>query len=76
MHNEIHIKVAAQVPLKVRRENNGSHRKILICDGTESFYSGDAHIVAGQPELTLIAIFAELVLQIDRFPTIGIDSWA
>jgi outer membrane lipoprotein-sorting protein len=43
MRNEIHIKVAAQVPLKMRRENSGSDRTMLICDGTESFYSGDGH---------------------------------
>jgi len=38
---EVHIAFSSQVPLKMRRENSGDDRTLLVCDGTESFYSGD-----------------------------------
>jgi outer membrane lipoprotein-sorting protein len=43
LQDEVHIKIAAQAPLKLRRENSGADRTILVCDGVESFYSGDGH---------------------------------
>lgn len=49
MRDEIHIKIAAQIPLKVRRENSGSDRTMLVCDGNQSFYSGDGHSYYREP---------------------------
>jgi outer membrane lipoprotein-sorting protein len=40
---EIRIKIAVQQPLKMSRQNSGSDRTVLICDGAETFYSGDGH---------------------------------
>jgi len=39
--NEIHIKLAAEGPLKMSRVNSGGDRTAMICDGTQQFYSGD-----------------------------------
>lgn len=41
--SEIRTKIAVQRPLKVSRQNSGDDRTILVCDGTEAFYSGDGH---------------------------------
>jgi outer membrane lipoprotein-sorting protein len=43
LEDEVHIKIAAQAPLKMRRENSGGDQTILVCDGADSFYSGDGH---------------------------------
>jgi outer membrane lipoprotein-sorting protein len=43
LEDEVHIKIAAQAPLKMRRENSGGDQTVLVCDGTDSFYSGDGH---------------------------------
>ncbi len=40
---EIRTKIAVQFPLKVSRQNSGDDRTMLVCDGTEAFYSGDGH---------------------------------
>jgi hypothetical protein len=29
--------------MKMRRENSGDDQTLLVCDGTESFYTGDGH---------------------------------
>jgi outer membrane lipoprotein-sorting protein len=42
MQDQVHIKIATQSPLK-RRENSGSHQTVLVCDGADSFYTGDGH---------------------------------
>jgi outer membrane lipoprotein-sorting protein len=43
LQSEVRTKIAAQPPLKMSRQNNGSDRTILVCDGIETFYSGDGH---------------------------------
>ena len=43
LQEEIRIKIAVQHPLKMSRQNSGSDRTIFICDGAETFYSGDGH---------------------------------
>ena len=43
LQDEIRTKIAVQAPLKVSRQNSGDDRTILVCDGTEAFYSGDGH---------------------------------
>jgi outer membrane lipoprotein-sorting protein len=43
LKDEVRTKIAVQAPLKMRRENSGDDRTILVCDGTEAFYSGDGH---------------------------------
>jgi outer membrane lipoprotein-sorting protein len=43
LQDQVHIKIAAQSPLKMRRENSGSDQTILVCDGIESLYMGDGH---------------------------------
>jgi outer membrane lipoprotein-sorting protein len=43
LQDRVHVKIAAQAPLKMRRENSGDDQTILVCDGAESFYSGDGH---------------------------------
>lgn len=43
LQDEVRTKIAVQPPLKVRRQNSGDDRTILVCDGAEAFYSGDGH---------------------------------
>ena len=43
LKQEVRTKIAAQAPLKMRRENSGDDQTILVCDGAEAFYSGDGH---------------------------------
>jgi len=43
LQSEIRTKLAAQPALKMSRQNSGSDRAILVCDGVETFYSGDGH---------------------------------
>ena len=43
LKEELHIMIAAQTPLKMRRENSGDDPTILVCDGVDFFYSGDRH---------------------------------
>lgn len=43
LQDQVRIKIAAQAPLKMRRENSGSDQTVLVCDGAESFYTGDGH---------------------------------
>ncbi|AFL90302.1 hypothetical protein Terro_4095 [Terriglobus roseus DSM 18391] len=38
---DIHIKLAAEGPLKMSRVNSGDDRTTMVCDGTQQFYSGD-----------------------------------
>src|SRR5437870_2593266 len=41
LQSEVRTKIAAQPPQKMSRQNSGSDRTILVCDGVETFYSGD-----------------------------------
>ena len=41
--DEVRTTIAAQPLLKMRRQNSGSDRTVLVCDGVETFYSGDGH---------------------------------
>jgi outer membrane lipoprotein-sorting protein len=43
LQDEVRTKIAAQPPLKMIRQNSGSDRTVMVCDGAESFYSGDGH---------------------------------
>jgi outer membrane lipoprotein-sorting protein len=43
LKSEVRTKVAAQPSLKMNRVNSGDDRTIMVCDGAELFYSGDAH---------------------------------
>jgi len=43
LKSEIRTKVSAQPSLKMSRVNSGDDRTIMVCDGTDFFYSGDAH---------------------------------
>lgn len=43
LKDEVRTKIAVQAALKMRRENSGDDQTILVCDGTEAFYSGDRH---------------------------------
>lgn len=43
LQSEIHTKVAAQPSLKMARQNSGDDQTVMVCDGTETFYSGDGH---------------------------------
>ncbi len=38
---DIHIKLAAESPLKMSRVNSGDDRTTTVCDGNQKFYSGD-----------------------------------
>ena len=41
--DQVLVKTSSQIPLKMRRENSGGDQTLLVCDGRESFYSGDRH---------------------------------
>src|SRR5216683_2717866 len=43
LQDQVRVKIAAQAPLKMRRENSGDDQTVLVCDGSESFYMGDGH---------------------------------
>ena len=43
LQDEIRTKIAAQPPLKMSRQNSGSDRTVMVCDGADVFYSGDGH---------------------------------
>ena len=43
LRDETRIKIAAQHPLKMSRQNSGSDRTVLVCDGVETFYSAEGH---------------------------------
>jgi outer membrane lipoprotein-sorting protein len=43
MQSQIRTKIAVQAPLKMRRANGGDDQTVLVCDGSENFYSGDGH---------------------------------
>jgi outer membrane lipoprotein-sorting protein len=40
---EVRIKIAAESPLKMIRQDSGDDQTIFVCDGVETFYSGDGH---------------------------------
>lgn len=52
LETRVRIKIAVQAPLKVRRENSGSDQTVLVCDGTDSFYTGDGHSYYRSPAKT------------------------
>jgi outer membrane lipoprotein-sorting protein len=41
--SEIRTEIAAQPELKMRRQNSGDDRTVMVCDGADVFYSGDTH---------------------------------
>jgi outer membrane lipoprotein-sorting protein len=41
LQSQVRIKIAAQPLLKMSRQNSGDDRTIMVCDGAETFYSGD-----------------------------------
>ena len=43
LQSQVRTKIAVQAPLKMRRENSGDDQTVLICNGAESFYTGDGH---------------------------------
>jgi hypothetical protein len=43
IQEEVRTRIAAQPPLKMSRQNSGSDRTILVCDGVGTFYSADGH---------------------------------
>ena len=43
LQSRVRVKIATQAPLKMRRENSGDDQTVLVCDGAESFYTGDGH---------------------------------
>ena len=43
LQSEVRTKIVAQAPLKMSRKNSGADQTILVCDGAETFYSGDGH---------------------------------
>jgi outer membrane lipoprotein-sorting protein len=43
LQDEVRTRIAVQAPLKMSRQNSGSDQTVLVCDGTETFYSGDGH---------------------------------
>ena len=43
LHSEVRTKIAAQPPMKMSRQNSGGDRTIMVCDGVQTFYSGDGH---------------------------------
>jgi outer membrane lipoprotein-sorting protein len=43
LQSKVRTKIAVQAPMKMRRENSGDDQTLLVCDGTESFYTGDGH---------------------------------
>lgn len=52
MESKVHTKIAALAPLKMRRENSEGDQTLLVCDGAESFYSGDGHSYYRNPAKT------------------------
>ena len=53
LQSEVRISIFAQDPLRLRRQNSGDDQTILVCDGTETFYSGDGHnYYRGEAEVT------------------------
>lgn len=58
LQSEVRTRIAVQSPLKMSRQNSGSDRTILVCDGVETFYSGDGHTYyKGEARVTPNAIF-------------------
>lgn len=43
LKTEVRTRIAVEAPLKISRQNSGDDQTILVCDGAESFYSGDRH---------------------------------
>jgi outer membrane lipoprotein-sorting protein len=43
LQDEVRTRIAVQSPLKMSRKNSGDDQTILVCDGAETFYSGDGH---------------------------------
>jgi hypothetical protein len=43
LQSDVRTKIAAQPPLKMSRQNSGSDRTVMVCDGADVFYSGDGH---------------------------------
>jgi outer membrane lipoprotein-sorting protein len=43
LKSEVRTRIAVEPPLKMRRQNSGDDQTVLVCDGTEFFYSGDGH---------------------------------
>jgi outer membrane lipoprotein-sorting protein len=43
LQSEVRTKIAAESPLKLSRRNSGSDQTVFVCDGVETFYSGDGH---------------------------------
>jgi outer membrane lipoprotein-sorting protein len=43
LQEEVRITIAVQAPFKMSRRNSGDDQTISVCDGNESFYSGDGH---------------------------------
>ena len=43
LDSEVRTKIAVLAPLKLSRKNRGDDKTILICDGVDTFYSGDGH---------------------------------
>ena len=41
LQDEVRTKLAVQIPLKMSRQNSGGDRTVFVCDGVETFYSGD-----------------------------------
>jgi outer membrane lipoprotein-sorting protein len=71
LKDEIRTKVASQPPLKMMRLNSGDDRTIMVCDGTNFFYSGDAHSYyknepTQQCNLPLIALYEPSLKQLSE----------
>lgn len=43
IESEVRTKILVGTPLKLSRKNKGDDKTILICDGVDTFYSGDGH---------------------------------
>ena len=43
MRSTVRTKIAAQPLLKMSRQNSGDDQTVIVCDGLETFYSGDGH---------------------------------
>lgn len=43
LHGETRVKIAVQSPLRMRRKNSGDDQTLVVCDGTDKFYSGDGN---------------------------------
>ena len=74
LSTDIHIKLAADSLLKMSRVNSGGDRTVMVCDGSQQFYSGDGlsyylNRAGGQCSFPLLSFYEPSLMNF-----IGADS--